>query len=98
MASESRPVCIGFSREVSTRIRSALPAKRNFEARLLWRRPLGCRARSWILTIVFADERPGNVDALGGIKYRRLAGIDDQGDAASFGVGVQSPADIILKR
>src|SRR6266436_591084 len=61
---------------------------------LLGRHRLG---RGRIFQVIITNKRPSNIHALGGIKNRNLAAINDQGDAASFSVSIQGLADILLQ-
>src|SRR5258707_15007607 len=54
--------------------------------------------RSRILKVEFANERAGNIHALGNIENRYLTTINDHRDTASPGISIQGLADIVLKR
>src|ERR1700681_232736 len=90
MPSESRTVSISSSEFIG-----ADSPLRSVDNGLLWQHRLG---RSRIFQIVFANESPGHIHALGCIQNRHLAAITYQSDTASFGVRIEGLADIILQR
>src|SRR5260221_11041461 len=73
-----------------------LPAAKNVRACcLFWWRRLG---RSRILQVVFANERAGNIHALGNIENRYLTTINDQRDTTSSVITILGLVELALLR